>query len=357
MNAEIELVMFQNCSNILQRITSYVLPYIQLTAIIASILNAVFFKSWKSPLYRYFYVNSLTEVLLLILQFLSTQTFCSKNLGLILTNWFQYYHFYGLTYLSAVVFRLIGLISIQIASDRYFIIRNGFTKKQIQGRMMIFILISFALYLPNLGFYEISKVQLMNNSDETIFLQQNANSTSNLYFIFFNEFVTNRKLIPIIVHCFQYLFTIVGLVMMGFYSIRIYKYYKSSCLKLNFRICYAKRCSLNEIKIYINHDSNKKKFYKENRVTIMIIWMSCVFMIDQIFMELKTTSKFALQLGTLNYQRVLTVLLFYRAISSILSTLFIFKYYKEYRVALKSNSTILTISLIFITMTIIILAY
>ena len=182
MEAEFQQYFTSSCSTVLHSAITYVIPILQLAAIVINLFNAVVFKQWKSPLYRYLSVNSTVDAVWLILYFGFIQTICKSGHSFVFTFALQLIQLLTL-YFARVIGMTSALISIQIAFDRFVIVTKGYIRKKNRIRIVIFFLVSFAFYTPMFSCVNIYQIENCTNC--TYF----DNSTKKyFYFTYYSEF-------------------------------------------------------------------------------------------------------------------------------------------------------------------------
>ena len=92
-----------------------------------------------------------------------------------------------------------------------------------------------------------------------------------------------------------------------------------------------------------------KNMKSENvRMTIMVFWISSIFMFDQVLTVLLNTVDFVSVLRTQFYFKFIAYILFFRSILSLTNPIFYFIYYYDYRKIIKNFCLMFFFILIFI---------
>ena len=377
---EIKRILNSVCDDKLKTFTEYVIPVFQITAILLNIFNAITLSSWKKA--RCLSLSAIVDSAQFFIHFLITQSFCLNDPHTIFRYSYQLYQLYIRSYLSRVVTMISSLINIQIAIDRYYIIKNGYNLKSIKGRLLLFVIFSLLFYSPNLlliKIYEIDKVSIDDNS--TIKSNGDNGDIFKYYVSFFTEFAQTRPELKIGVLILQHLGTLVYLAVMITFNVLIFKDFKKSqeiynnlLARLNQKTTSEKEKSSRNCEIIIgstersnkkeNEDgiketrldqngntevengknqSNGKNSQYKVRMKLLINWISCVFIIDQILTSFGSTTYFFFQSSSLIQGNVLTVTLFLRSIFSISNVVFYSIFYKSYRKTLITFSWLLVL--------------
>ena len=349
MEAEFDLYYSSSCGKILHSVITYVLPVLQLPVIVVNLFSASVFSKWRNPLYRYLSINSTVDTIWLVLYFGLTQTIC-KNAG---NNFFFTYQFQLIQlltlYLARVVSMTSALISIQIAFDRFVIVTKGYIRKKNKMRIIAFSLVSFAFYGQMFIILKIFKIEkCFNCTSEDL---NNSTKKQDFYFTFFSEIFQNHIEIKHLTALLHYLLTFTFISIMITLNVLIYKKYKKSKATTNFTL--RVRYYNNEDNLEIEETSEnqlRSKVYEDNRITLMVFWISCVFIVDQIISSIVPTIAFVLNGDRFTlHLNSFAFTVFFRSIFSILNTLFYYIFYHEYRKILKKNLMPLAVLIILST--------
>ena len=150
----------------------------------------------------------------------------------------------------------------------------------------------------------------------------------------------------------HYFLTFVYLAVMIVLNLLIYKKYKLSRTTTNF-IIRVKYFNDND-NLEIEEDNESRlisQVYEDNRITLMVIWISCVFIVDHLLSILVPTIAFiAFGKRFRTYLKVSAFVVLFRSISSILNTLFYYIFYHKYRKIMKKNFSLLVFVIIFTTL-------
>jgi hypothetical protein len=382
---EIKRILNSVCDDKLKVLTEYVIPVFQITAILLNIFNAITLSSWKKA--RCLSISAIVDSTQFFIHFLITQSFCLNDPNLVFKYSYQLYQLYVRSYLSRVVTMISSLINIQIAVDRYYIIKNGYNLKSIKGRLLLFVVFSLIFYSPNLlliKIYELDNVSIDYNF--SIYNEYYGDVLTKYYVSFFTEFAQSRQELKIGVLVLQYLGTMIYLAVMITFNVLIFKdfkksqkIYKNLLARLNQKTTSDKDRSSKNCEIFINSNemNNKKDSGDDNqlketiidqnghttldnrnngtsnnnkidsqykvRMKLLINWISCVFIIDQILTSFGSTTYFFFQSSSLIQGNVLTVTLFLRSVFSISNIVFYSIFYKSYRKTLITFSWLLVL--------------
>ena len=342
MEAELTEYASNSCDNFLYLLVAYVLPFLQVVAMILNSFNAFLFAQWKNPLYRYLCANSTVDTIWLVLSFSLNQTVCTKDINVIVSISFQYFQLL-IPYLIRVVGMVSALIKIQIAFDRYFILTKGYIKGKIQIRLirlLAFFLISIAFFATNFLIFKVYKIEKCTNC--TIFDDMNKNE-SYIYFAYFTEFVQKHVEIKFIYALVQYMSILICVIIIIILNVLLYNNFQISKAITNYKLTVKYYNNENSMELFdCQSDANAKKIYKHNRITLMVFWISSLFIIDQILTIMITTMAF-----NINQRLFKSLINILHSIISILNTFFYYKYYNEYRKILKSSLKTTVIILLF----------
>ena len=234
---------------------------------------------------------------------------------------------------------MIALINIQLALNSYILMLNKFNKRSIETqnlkkRLLIFGVISFIYYIPNIAFNKIYKIKIFENE---------AIESENIYFIFFNQLAQDRKSLRIILTLMELLVSIISLLTMIILNLLIFMNYKKSCQNalIKSRKIYVRK---NKKTFVLNGSTinlNEKKI-KRMRVTLMILWVSLIFIIDQILLF---TSNLIMKSKSFP-NLVFIAFMFFRCIFSLSNSVFYFIYDEKYRKIIK-NCLIIIMAMVF----------
>ena len=348
MESEFQQYFNSSCGTVLHSAITYVIPILQLAAIVINLFNATVFKQWKNPLYRYLSVNSTVVAVWLILYFGFAQSICINSHDVVFTFAFQLIQFLTL-YFARVIGMTSALINIQISFDRFVILTEGFIRKNNKIRIIIFIMASFAFYTPMYFIVHIYQIEKCTNCSN---LDTNNSTREYFFFAYFSEFIQKHVEIKQFVASLQFLLTLTYLSIMIVLNVLIYKKYKSSKSTTNYTLR-VKFYNNSEYSSDLNISSNTLltcKAYENNRITLMVFWISCVFIVDQVFSIVVPTIAFVAYGNRFRpYFKSLVFILLFRSVSSILNTLFYYIFYHEYRKIMKQNLALLMFLIIFTT--------
>jgi hypothetical protein len=225
----IKRLLVSNCNETLKHTTFYILPFFQLIALAVNFSSAVIFLSWKHPLYRYLGANSIVDGILFILNIFLSQSLCKRDPNFILTYRFQIFELYFIFYLQKVVETISTIIKIQIATDRYLIIKNGFWSKiKIKKRLISIVIFSTLIHSYYLFFVKVRKVYKLNNETYTFSELKNSNETTFFYVSFLTETARSSKLIQLILIFGHYILSLTFLALMITFSTLLYFNFKKS---------------------------------------------------------------------------------------------------------------------------------
>ena len=323
MEVEFKFCFSSSCDNVLHSVITYILPILQLTAFVMNLFNAVLFPKWKNPLNRYLSVNSCVDAIWLILHFSFIQTIFKSGNGFVFTFPFQLLQILTL-YLTRVADMISALINIQIAFDRFVFVTKGHIQKNNKMRLITFFLVSFAFYTPIVSFvhiYQIENCNKLSLDNKTLFLT------------YFSEFTKNHIEIKYFLTSLHYVLTFANLAVMVVLNVLIYKNYKQSKSTTNYtlRVRYFNNEDNSEFDEACENQSTNKES-EDNRITLMIFRISCIFIADQFFSIVVSTVGYVANGNKIRtYMISLVFFVLYRSISSILNTVFYYFFYREYR--------------------------
>ena len=341
METQIKQMMIPVCDNKLKIIMEYFLPLFQITAFLINIFNvAIFFRS-KNRLHRTLLANSLVDSIVFLLYVFQTHPLCNRNANFIFTYWYQIYVLFIRLYLLRVMTMVSSLINIKIAIDRYYLTTSGVTKKTIKENLAGFIVCSLVFYLPNIFFNKIYEVDSKLINNETT----NSTATHYFYIVYFTETYQKQKAVKIILPLYQTAMIFIYLVVMFVLNVLIYKKYRESRKMViqNNSACTS---------LLTDAEKNER-----NKMTLMVFWISFVFMIDQILTVLYNTANLFLSRGALIHLNFIAVVLFLRVVTSLLNSVFYYIYYNDYRKIINRFFLFLILTLLFILFTITLFYY
>ena len=328
MDAEISRILVSTCEDDVRIVFEYFIPLFQITSLVINILNASIFSCSKNPVHRYLLLNSILDILTFLLQILQSRQICNRKPDVFLTYWFQIYQLYGWLYILKIISMIGSMINIQIAVERYSLILNGYDKKPLKKRLLLcFAIFSSLFYLPNIAF---NKIYTINNDNNTPDVSV-ANTTKHLYIVFFTELAHEREGIRYFISFIQNFTSLIFFLIIFVINVLIYKNFKSS------------RRIAEKVSIFV------KNMKSENvRMTIMVFWISSIFMFDQVLTVLLNTVDFVSVLRTQFYFKFIAYILFFRSILSLTNPIFYFIYYYDYRKIIKNFCLMFFFILIFI---------
>lgn len=135
-------------------------------------------------LYKYLYVNSISNSLAMVIEIFSPIAFCGRDCELNKTFFAQFYHLYGLVYSVDVLKTFSSLIDIILTIDRYDKITSRlkyFRKVSFKLNVIILFIISVIYYIPFILKKKITSVSFPLN--EMCF-----NTTQNVYVLTKSDF-------------------------------------------------------------------------------------------------------------------------------------------------------------------------
>ena len=340
---EINRILNSVCDDRLKMLTESIIPVFQITAIISNIFNAITLSSWKKA--RCLSISATVDSIQFFIHFLITQSFCLNDPNIVFKHHFQSYQLYVRSYLSRVVIMMSSLINIQIAVDRYYIIKNGYNLKSIKGRLFLFLLFSFLFYSPNLfiiKIYEIKNINIyLNNSvDDEI-------ESSKYYVSYFTEFFHNREELKVVLIVIQHLITISYLIIMIKFNLLMFKDFKKSQKIYKNLLRIKMKHNSDNINATSNNNENekckKKDLQYKIRMKLLINWISCVFTIDQVLTSFGSPTYFFFQSSSVLHAKVLAITLLLRSIFSISNIIFYSIFYEAYRRTIRIFSWLLAL--------------
>jgi hypothetical protein len=159
-------------------------------------------------------------------------------------------------------------MGIQIAVERYSLMLNGYDKKLLKKRLLLcFIIFSSPFYLPNIVF---NKIYTINNDNKTHFIAL-GNTTKHFYIVFFTKLVQERVEIRYFISFLQNFTSLIFLLIVFVINVQIYKNFKSS------------RRIAENVSIFM-----KNTKIENIRMTVMVLWISLIFMFDQVLAALNS---------------------------------------------------------------------
>ena len=347
MDEDLKRVLSFKCNEFLLIVMQYVIPALQISVVIVNCVNFFAFlksKSFRtSSIHRYLTAYSMLEVIVFTSYIFATQPVCNQQI--LLSYAFQTYSLYVVLYLTRVLSMISTLINIKILINKYIFFKDSVLKNKyqdaIKGYLIMFTVFSLIFYLPNLIFNKIYNVRdLAHFKELTPFLIDNS-IKSDSYIIFFNEFVQKHKEIKLILFLTQNFSTIIVLIMTITFNVLIYKHYKSRLQNTNGKIVlrYLKNKKiklsviLNNSLIDVNVDGSTRK---NRQMTLMILWISSVFIVDQVLISVGSTVY--LVFGRLSFIQSLVManVLIGRSLCALSTPAFYYAYNSEYRNLLKA---------------------
>jgi hypothetical protein len=327
MDSEIMRILLSTCNDDVRIVFEYFIPLFQITALVINILNACIFACSKNPVHRYLLVNSIVDTTMFLLQIFQTRHFCNRKPDVFLTYWFQIYHLYVCFYLLKIISMTGSMINIQIAVERYSLMLNGYDKKPLKKRLLLcFIIFSSLFYLPNIVF---NKIYTINNDNKTHFIAL-GNTTKHIYIVFFTKLAQERVEIRYLISFLQSFTSLIFFLIVFVINVQIYKNFKSS------------RRIAENVSIFM-----KNTKIENIRMTVMVLWISLIFMFDQVLAALNSV-EFVLVIRTHFYFKFIAYILFFRSILSLTNPIFYFIYYYDYRKIIKNFCLMFFFILIFI---------
>ena len=347
MEAEFQSYFTSSCGTVLHSAITYVIPIFELAAIVINLFNAAVFSKWKNPFYRNLSVNSSVDAILFILYFGFTQTICKSGHSFVFTFEFQLAQILTL-YSTRVIGLTSALINIQIGFDRFKLVTKRHIQKNSKMRLILFFLISFGFYTPMYFIVHIYQIEKCTNCT----INDTNNSTGQyFYFTYFSEFIQKHDEIKHFAALVHYTLSFAYLAVMIVLNVLIYKKYISSKSITNdaLRVRYLN----NEDNLEFedpNENQSGSNVYEENRVTLMVFWISCVIIVEHFLSMAVPTIAFVAYGNKFRiYLRSLAVIVLFRSISSFMKTLFYYIFYLEYNKMLKKNYRLLAFVIFFST--------
>ena len=342
-DAAIKRLLVSDCNNVLKTTTFYILPFFQFIAVIVNFSSAFIFFSWKYQLYRYLGTNSIIDGILFILNIMISQTMCKQcDQNFILTYWFQFFQLYFIFYLHKVVETISTIINIKIAIDRYLIVQNGFSSKTtIKKHLILIIISSIVIHSYYLFFVKVHLVHKLNNETFTFLELNNSNETTKFYVSFLTAKARNSRLIQLILVFGQNIISMTFLILMIVLSILLYLNFQKSQKTTGFIV------KFNKNGVRIANGSRRVRFTdtlsttiensKENKkITQMIIWISIIFILDNLLTIFIASSHFILGRRTFLQLTSITIIYFFKTGFSLLNVLFYCIFYSKYKKVFKN---------------------
>ena len=150
---------------------------------------------------------------------------------------------------------------------------------------------------------------------------------SYIYFAYFTEFVQKHVEIKFIYALVQYMSILICVIIIIILNVLLYNNFQISKAITNYKLTVKYYNNENSMELFdCQSDANAKKIYKHNRITLMVFWISSLFIIDQILTIMITTMAF-----NINQRLFKSLINILHSIISILNTFFYYKYYNEYR--------------------------
>jgi hypothetical protein len=347
MEDEFQRIISQKCGGYLTFFIEYLIPIIAVVCIISNIFNAIVFflsKEYsKIPVYRYLTANSITDAILFVFYIASIQPLCNRHINKIYSYSYQLFHLLISLYLARVFGMISTFINIQIAYDRLVYIKNmghlkKYQNKSIKGYIIFFILISAIFYTPNILFNKIYKIERFDNISRNV---EDTEETSTLYILYFSEIVQRCLSLKILI-LMQNFITILYLIIMTVINLIIYNRFRNLFNKtVQFKVRYFSN-NQQKLKIICNDENleplkcNEIKVNENNRLTIMVIWISSVFIVDQTVLGFGHSVYFFYERRSRAHLTTLVVTLIFRTLCSISNSIFYYLYIQEYRKVVKS---------------------
>ena len=337
MEAEIIEIINFNCNTMLQHATGYIIPIFGIVAAFVNIFSGfVFYKSkkfTKKPIVRYLAANSITDGTLFILYSTAYQLSCKKSI--IFT--FSYQLFLYITLYLVRVFGMVStLINIKIAVDRYLFLKSYFLSyfnKPIKRNLFVIILFSLAFYSPKFFFTKIQNIDgfILNSTD--------LNLTSRNFIIYFTEMVQKEKGIQLFILFFlqfvMLMFLVIMICMNTLIYVNLVKPFRNS---VKFKVIYYKN---SKIKMMQNEGllvrSNEKCARENYRLTLLVIWISFLFIADQIFICIGNTAYILSGRRSTSTYALLGITFIGRTVCSFLNSVVYFTYNREYKRFIQSK--------------------
>ena len=351
MDAKIKRVLNPECSNIMKIITTYLLPTFQIAVVFINLLNAWIFSKWKKPLHKYLLLNSIIDTILFSLNILLIQPTCKIKTVENLTFWSQFFQLYFVAYLTKVAKIMSSLINIQIAFDRYFLIKTGISNKKVKHHIILLALIAFAYHTPHLLFFRIYRIEKsVNNTFFIVHSHENSSSYlhTKMYAWHFTEIAEKYKIIQCMMYHSYNLAAFVFLVIIHTLGLLIFKNYKKckDCIGWIVRFSTTNsNIELIESRIGLPNSLDK------NRITLLVLWMSCVSVANQISILLITLSLIFFGRHSSTQNKFLVAFLFFLTFLSLINVVFYYIFYRKYKRFVKRFCFRLSICLMLIIIT------
>ena len=161
-------------------------------------------------LYKYLFINSISNSLAMIIELFSPIAFCGPNCKIDKTYFAQFYYLYGLIYSVDVLKTFSSLIEIILTIDRYDKITKRlkyFRKTSFEFNVIVMFLISAVFYIPFILKKKIIPIsqplnELCFNTTERVYVltKSNFGSTSfAIYFILFQLVISELLILCIMI--------------------------------------------------------------------------------------------------------------------------------------------------------------
>ena len=347
-------LLISTCNRPLSVSVEYILPLIQLVAVISNIFNASIFSSpKKNPSYKYLRTISIIDSIIFIIFMIQTHLLCKRSANIILTYWYQFYYLFVKYYILRVFMMLSSILKIQIAINRYLITTDKYNNTQFKTRIVFFFLFSLLFYLPNIVTNKIYKIQVYGNDSYEIvsnehnedMLFNNYTSEPYLYTVYLTEFVNDRKEIKFSLVLLQNIFSIVFSITVILLNIQIYRNYTKSrkIQKENLRrtlvVKYERNTNKTECtlsgSVAIQENNSNANINKKDKIKLMAVWIPCFYIIDETLKSLFNTLDFTLKRRSFIHLSCVALILFLETILSLSNSVFYFIFYQNYREIVK----------------------
>ena len=332
-----------NCNVGLQFTVKYINPTVHVIAICVHFLNAFLFFSTKSKLYKCLTANSIVDSIFFALSIFANQSLCSNKQSIIFDYWHRFNELYFRIYLLRVFNMLSSLINLKIAYDRYKAFKSSkkmslFINKKdwsVTRDIVIMIFASVVFYTPNIIFNKINKIEIssllkLNETSNNTCIENMLKCSPHTPNIFFLSFKIQKE-IEITISSLQICAIILCLAFMITLNILIYKHHKAAN-KIEFRF-EIRRLNGNTVKLSVEkRESTALKHAMDmmkanNKITKMVIWISCVFCGQQILIA----SSIIANIFQKNSEFYLAFIFLIYTLLSLSYTFFYYLYYKKYR--------------------------
>lgn len=334
-----------------QAIMMYIIPILYLIGLIPHLINVIVFISLRNELkkviYKYLATNSFIDLLTTILTIGASLTTCQKPF--VNTYYFRYYHLYILIYLTPSLYMISSFINIKIAFDRYCFLSNNcvrlHNKSNFNKYLFAFILISFLLNAPNLISNEILKVDTVYGSYKNSFNNQSENQThlndvyNNerfQYIIALSGLVKQKSELRLTFFILKYSITFAFIVAMVLINFLVYHKFKTAYKGItelaeeqHETLMEGSNITVNRTKIYLNAK------LKEKQTTLMIFWLSVIFIASRISNTINNTLYFIYKRETTEYNFVVLFSLISFLVFHFLNLIIYYKFNRNYQQQLK----------------------